>query len=138
MQAFGDGILAGITRDYSDFVNKNGTTVIPDLAGRRDYLGLFWIIWRAADFGLGLFAFFFELFSGKKAKLPKSGTVRRAAPVGPQNLPSFVEIKPNSHHRTAFFVFARGHPGIILGLFQVRRNGRGTWDFWRNAWRPGF
>ena len=53
LQAFGDGILAGITRDYSDFANKNGITVIPDPAGRRDYLGLFGIIWRVEDFSSG-------------------------------------------------------------------------------------
>ena len=37
-------IFAGITRDYSDFANKNGVTAIPDPAGRRNfwgYLGLF-------------------------------------------------------------------------------------------------
>ena len=60
--------------------------------------------------------------------MPKLGITRRTAPVGPQSLPSFVETKPNSRHRTAELYFARDYPGIILGLHaglsQVRRDGR--------------
>ena len=42
----------------------------------------------------------------------------RAAPVGTQNLPRFVEIKPNSRRfalPTAGQYFARDHAGIIPG-----------------------
>ena len=53
--AFGDGILAGISRDCLNFANKSRITAILDPAGRRDYLGFFGItIWTAADFSLGL------------------------------------------------------------------------------------
>ena len=37
------------TRDYPNFANKIGIIVIPELDGRRDHLGLFKIIRKAAQ-----------------------------------------------------------------------------------------